>query len=87
MSWYPIYLGDLDLEIEQKKIIWTCPRCGERQSTNFDVKDYLYGLEISCQNVDICGERQAYFELELSVGINGQKGLSDRPLEKATKQD
>lgn len=85
MSWNQVYLGDLDLSFSKSKMTWTCPRCNKRQSTAFNVSKLLSGFEASCQNIDICGERQAYFELELNIGINGQKGTSDRPLNEATK--
>ncbi len=84
MSWNQIYLDELNLSFSSKKMTWTCPRCDKTQTIAFNANKLISGFEVSCQNTDVCGERQAYFELELNIGLNNQKGIADRPL---TKQD
>lgn len=83
MSWNPIDITDLDLHLVDNKISWTCPRCGHRQTFFADhevINSLLYGLSIKCQNIDVCGEDQSYFELRLTVDYGGYKGLNDQPL-------
>ncbi len=79
MSWNAIYLSDIDIKLKKNKIIWRCPRCDLRQETRIKLRDLQHGLEISCQNVNICGERQAFFEASLNI-VGSSKGLNDRPL-------
>ncbi len=83
MSWNPIEMDDISLTFEAgplTRIFWICPRCNGEQIVDLDLPLLVHGIEIVCQNVNVCGERQVYFELQLSITYSGQQGLSDRPL-------
>lgn len=83
MSWYELFISDIDLAIKPAKISmnWTCPRCLKEQDVIIQAINLLDGQFVTCQNISVCGKGQVYFELSLEIGANGQKGLSDRPLE------
>ena len=80
MSWNDI--TDLELDIKNEGhcyfLIWECPRCNHKNETQLEVTSLIFTQEISCANTEICGEKQAYFGLSLSIDHGGYKGLSDR---------
>ena len=80
MSWNAINTTDLFLRSnEATALTWTCPRCGHKQTERLTMSDLIVGASIECENVDVCGEEQAYFEVFLAVE-GSYKGTNDRPL-------
>ncbi len=81
MSWNTVEKTeelDIDILLHQKMtLVWTCPRCDERQTKLISISE-LFDKEFSCQNVDVCGEDESSFELKLSVSgsYNGLSGKS-----------
>lgn len=70
---------DIDILLHQKMtLVWTCPRCDERQTKLIAISE-LFDKEFYCQNVDVCGEDEASFNLSLEIS-GSYKGLTDKPL-------
>ena len=82
MSWNSIVIDDLNIESDDQciNITWSCPRCDHKQTSEVSISDLVYGTEVTCNNVDICGDRQSYFSLGFHLEYGSFKGLSDRPL-------
>lgn len=80
MSWNQIMEGEIEPTTHGAlALVWTCPRCGYRQTVVLNADELFSFQKVSCQNVNVCGEGQSYFELVLSIE-GSYKGLLDRPL-------
>lgn len=70
------------LEEGQKvTMIWICPRCNKSQIKVLNL-DEMFDIELYCENTSICGEKQVYFELNITL-VGYEKGLNDKPLNKS----
>ena len=86
MSWNPFNIEDLSIEPSEGHInlTWTCPRCDHTQISEISTYDLVNGMEVECENIKVCGKREAYFSLKLDLEYGSYKGLLDRPLEVET---
>lgn len=70
----------LQVRNDEIEIVWKCPRCGHVQETTL-TKAIVDGTNIYCANVNVCGDRNVWFEFNWDISGNYSE-TNDKPLNK-----